>query len=140
MSSEKVQKLETFVEWFKQNIKGDEKGEGQIFFDRLFQAFGNAGVKEVGAVCEERLKKRKGTTGFADLVWRPRVIVELKKRNEPLHKHYEQAFEYWMTLVPNRPMYIRGFAVLFAKDVIKVVVYASLLKNLAYSPIPSFGT
>jgi len=106
LDNSRVDNLKKFVSWFEDNISGDEKGEGQIFFDRLFQAFGNPGVKEVGAVCEERVKKKKGTTGFADLVWRPRVIIELKKRGEPLNKHYEQAFEYWLTLVPNRPSYM----------------------------------
>lgn len=103
---EKLKRLETFLVWFRKHCTGDEKGEGQLFFNYLFQAFGNAGVKEAGATCEERVKKKKGGTGFADLVWRPRVIIELKKRGTPLQKHYEQAFEYWLTLVPNRPQFM----------------------------------
>jgi hypothetical protein len=98
--------LESFVTWFKKHIKGYERGEGQLFFNQLLQAFGNPGILEVGAALEERVKKRKGTTGFADFVWKPRVIVELKERGTPLNKHYDQAFEYWMTLVPNRPKYM----------------------------------
>ena len=103
---QRIERFEIFLTWFKKHCSGDEKGEGQIFFDRLFQAFGNAGVKEAGAICEERIKKREGGTAFADLVWRPRVIIELKKRKTPLQKHYEQAFEYWLTLVPHRPKYM----------------------------------
>ncbi len=104
--SDRIKKLQDFVDWFKTHIKGYEKGEGQIFFNRLVQAFGNTGILEVGARCEEQVKKRKGTTGFADFVWRPRVVIELKERGVKLEKHYEQAFEYWLTLVPNRPKYM----------------------------------
>lgn len=100
---QRKEKLQEFVDWFKKHIKGYEKGEGQIFFNRLLQAFENPGILEVGATCEERVKKRKGTTGFADFVWKPRVVIELKERGVRLEKHYEQAFEYWWTLVPNRP-------------------------------------
>ena len=99
-------RITAFLDWFK-NCKGSEKGEGQIFFDRLFQAFGNTGVLGAGAVCEKPVKKREGKgVAFADLVWKPRVIIELKKRGTPLQKHYDQAFNYWITLVPNRPKYM----------------------------------
>lgn len=103
---QRKEKLQEFVSWFKKHIKGYEKGEGQLFFNKLLQAFGNQGVLEVGATCEERVKKRKGTTGFADFVWKPRAVIELKERGANLSKHYEQAFEYWWTLVPNRPQYM----------------------------------
>lgn len=100
-------RIAKFLEWFKSHCTGYEKGEGQIFFDRLFQAFGNAGVLEAGAFCEKPVKRRKSTnTAFVDLVWKPRVIIELKKRGTQLEKHYDQAFEYWLTLVPNRPQYM----------------------------------
>lgn len=103
---EHQERIFAFLEWFK-NCRGSEKGEGQIFFDRLLQAFGNPGVLGAGAVCELPVKKRKGRgVIFPDLVWKPRVIIELKKRGTPLQKHYDQAFEYWITLVPNRPKYM----------------------------------
>ena len=38
-------------------LKGDEKGEAQVFCDRLFKAFGHKGYKEAGATLEERIKK-----------------------------------------------------------------------------------
>lgn len=94
------QKIEQFLAYFEKYIKGSEKREGQIFFDRLLQAFGNAGVKEVGATCEELIKKRKGKRGFADFIWEPRVIIELKKRGEHLQKYYDQAVEYWIHRLP----------------------------------------
>ncbi|KTR83762.1 DNA methyltransferase [Novosphingobium barchaimii] len=88
-------------------LKGDEKGEAQVFCDRLFQAFGHEGYKEAGATLEDRIKKTssKGTS-FADLVWKPRVLIEMKKKGEKLHLHYNQAFDYWLNAVPNRPRYV----------------------------------
>lgn len=106
MSAERKHKFEDFVTWVDKHISGDEKGEGQIFLERFLQSFGNKGIKEVGAVCEDRIKKKSGSTGFADLVWKPRMILELKKRGENLAKHYDQAFEYWISLVPNRPRFM----------------------------------
>ncbi|MEY3255335.1 MAG: hypothetical protein RLZZ29_466, partial [Cyanobacteriota bacterium] len=34
------------------------------------------------------------------------VLLEMKKRGEKLEKHYQQAFEYWLELVPHRPQYV----------------------------------
>lgn len=98
-------KLATFVAWANDHIKGDEKGEAQIFLDRLFKAFGHDGLKEAGATCEKRVKNDGGGTSFADLVWKPVVLIEMKKRGVDLSKHYRQAFDYWAYLVPNRPRY-----------------------------------
>ena len=96
----KKQKIENFLNYFQKHIQGNEKGEGQIFFEHLLQAFGNAGIKEVGATCEELIKKKKGKRGFADFVWEPRVIIELKKRGEFLGKYYSQACDYWDNRLP----------------------------------------
>ncbi len=41
-------KLAEFVAWCQKNITGDEKGQAQIFLDRLFQAFGQPGSLDVG--------------------------------------------------------------------------------------------
>ena len=100
-------RLAEFVAWTVQHVKGDEKGEAQIFLDHLFQAFGHQGLKEAGATLEMRIKKpdAKGTA-FADLVWKPVVLIEMKKRGQDLSKHYRQAFDYWVRLVPGRPRYV----------------------------------
>ncbi len=45
----------------------------------------------------------QGGISFADLVWKPRVLVEMKKAGVDLSKHYRQAFDYWERLVPDRP-------------------------------------
>ncbi|SFH66946.1 DNA methyltransferase [Bradyrhizobium sp. Gha] len=101
-----VEGLTAFVDYAKQ-LAGDEKGEAQVFCDRLFQAFGHAGYKEAGATLEFRIKKNssKGTQ-FADLMWKPRLLLEMKKAGEKLHLHYGQAFDYWLNAVPNRPRYV----------------------------------
>ncbi|MBD1841819.1 class I SAM-dependent DNA methyltransferase [Cyanobacteria bacterium FACHB-63] len=85
---------------FCRNLRGDEKSESQTFLDRFFQAFGHAGAIEAGAEFEARVKKgsKKGNTGFADLAWKPHLIIEMKKRGEDLTKHYAQAVTYWMQL------------------------------------------
>ncbi len=102
-----VAALADFVTWATAHIKGDEKGEAQIFLDHLFNAFGwPGGLKDAGATCEERIKKSGGGTAFADLVWKPVVLIEMKKRGENLAKHYRQAFDYWTRLVPGRPRYV----------------------------------
>ncbi len=107
MHEERKQRLSEFVSWVDQHIKGDEKGEAQIFLDHLFAAFGRKGVKEAGAVLEYRVKKAScGGTAFADLVWKPVVLIEMKRRGENLAKHYRQAFDYWTRLVPGRPRYV----------------------------------
>lgn len=107
MDTERGKRLADFISWVQANIRGDEKGEAQVFLDRFFQAFGHAGVREAGATLEERIKKadRKGTS-FADLVWKPVVLIEMKKRGEDLTRHYRQAFDYWTRLVPGRPRYV----------------------------------
>ena len=104
--SEITDQLQTFVDYTKL-LTGDEKGEAQVFCDRLFQAFGHKGYKEAGAQLEYRIKKHstKGTS-FADLIWKPRLLLEMKKRGEKLFLHHKQAFDYWIHAVPNRPRYV----------------------------------
>ena len=100
--------LHLFIQYYKDHIKGDEKGEAQIFLDRFFTALGYPdGLKGAGASCEYRVKSEsKRSTSFADLVWKPRVLIEMKKRDEDLTIHLQQAFSYWAQLVPDRPQYV----------------------------------
>ena len=87
-------KLAGFVAWVKQHLTGDEKGEAQLFLEHLLQAFGHAGLKEAGATLEFRVAKAAeagGGTAFADLVWKPIVLMEMKKRGTDLQKHCRQA-------------------------------------------------
>jgi hypothetical protein len=103
--TDKSARLTEFSTWVAAHIRGDEKGEAQVFLDRLFQAFGHKGLMEAGAKLETRVKNDTGGTSFADLVWKPVVVIEMKKRGVDLSKHYAQAFTYWQYLVPNRPRY-----------------------------------
>ena len=108
MTSSTPETLSKFVQFCNQHITGQERKEAQTFLDRFFRAFGHEGALEAGATYEEAIKKssKTGKTGFADLVWKPRVLIEMKKRGEDLNKHYSQAFDYWTRLVPNRPKYV----------------------------------
>ena len=102
------QSLHEFVNYRQQYITGRERSQAQVFLDRFFQAFGHQGALQAGAEYEVAIAKgsNKGKTGFADLVWKPRVLIEMKKQGEDLGKHYRQAFNYWTRIVPNRPRYV----------------------------------
>jgi len=104
-SAEVTSRIRVFLDYVAK-LKGDEKGEAQIYLDRLFQAFGHGGTIEAGAVPEDRLAKKTRGTRFLDLHWPGRVLIEMKKRGERLERHYDQAFSYWMQLVPDRPPYV----------------------------------
>lgn len=106
--STRAERLTEFVSWAAAHIRGDEKGEAQIFLDRLFQGFGQKGCLDVGGTPEFRVRKAKedgGGTAFADYVWKPIVLIEMKRRGEDLARHFRQAFDYWVRLVPGRPRY-----------------------------------
>ena len=100
--------LSAFVAWRQQHLRGDEKGEAQTFLDRLFKAFGHEGAIEAGAIYEDRVKRTIDYlgVGYADLMWKPRVLVEMKKAGADLGRHFRQAFEYWQMAVPDRPRYV----------------------------------
>ncbi len=109
MSDPRRAKLEAFRAWAGAHITGDEKGQAQIFLDRLMQAFGHAGSLDVGGEPEFRIRKATedgGGTSFADYVWKPVVLIEMKKRGVNLARHYRQAFDYWARTVPGRPRYV----------------------------------
>lgn len=102
-----TESLTSFVKYRQLHLTGDEKGEAQVFCDRLFRALGHEGLREAGATLEMRLKKRDSRgTAFADLMWKPRCLVEMKKAGTDLSKHYRQAFDYWVAAVPDRPRYV----------------------------------
>ena len=104
------QDIKEFVSYVNNNLKGDEKGQAQIFCDRLFCAFGQKGVFEAGGSLEARVKVNEGerdTTKFIDCLWSPAhrdgVLIEMKKKDVVnLESHFPQARDYWMNLVPSR--------------------------------------
>jgi len=95
--------ISKFVE-YTQSLEGDEKGEAQVFLDRFFQAFSHQGYKEAGAKLEHRVRRKDKATAFADLVWAPRLLLEMKKRGANLHRHYDQMRDYWYDVYP-KPKY-----------------------------------
>ena len=100
-------RLDEFVAYRKAHLVGDEKGEAQVFLERLFLAMGYDGLFEAGATLEKRVRRHaSGRVAFADLVWRPRLLLEMKKSGVDLGRHYQQAFEYWIDLVPDRPQFV----------------------------------
>lgn len=101
--------LQAFVDYCKTYLRGDERGEAQVFLDRLFVAFGYAGALEAGGVFEDRVKRQKDgrtSVAFADFVIPKRVLIEMKKRGEDLRQHYNQALDYWIDLADKRPQYV----------------------------------
>lgn len=101
------ERLADFARYRHEYLRGDEKGEAQIFADALFRAFGHDGVRQAGATLEQRIKRRdQRGTAFADLMWKPRCLVEMKKAGTDLSRHYRQAFDYWVAAVPDRPRYV----------------------------------
>jgi hypothetical protein len=103
--SETLDSIKQFVAYARL-LRGDEKGEAQVFCDRLFQAFGHKGYKEAGATLEHRIKRKGDPTKFVDLLWADHVLIEMKKRGAKLALHYKQALDYWVHAVPNRPRYV----------------------------------
>lgn len=99
------ERLDSFVKYAK-SLEGDEKGQSQLFCDHLFRAFGHPeGIPQGEAKLEYRVIGRDRRTRFADLVWKPRLVLEMKSRGANLQRHYRQVFDYWIDLVPHRPKY-----------------------------------
>ena len=99
-----LENLKIFTEYVKQ-LKGYEKGEAQLFCDRLFRAFGHGGIIEANGQLESRIKFSSGRTKFADCLWSPPgkagVLIEMKKSTEKnLHAHFPQARDYWIEMNP----------------------------------------
>jgi len=103
--SETLESIRAFVQYGR-SLSGYEKGEAQVFCDRLFQAFGHEGYKEAGASLESQIRPKEKATKFIDLIWRPRLVLEMKSRGAKLQKHYQQAFDYWLNATPDRPQYV----------------------------------
>ncbi len=98
--------LRVFVSYVKKNMKGYEKGEAQLFLERLFQSFGNKGILEAGASLEAQVKIDI-TTKFCDLLWPEKVLIEMKSSKEKnLAVHFTQAKNYWNELYDDQTDYV----------------------------------
>ena len=100
--------VDEFVSYVKDNLVGDEKGQAQLFCDRLFRAFGHKGIFEADGNLEVRVKESETEkTKFIDCLWSPAgkdgVLIEMKRKDiKNLESHFPQARDYWMNLVPSR--------------------------------------
>jgi hypothetical protein len=84
---------------FAANLKGDEKSKAQTFLFHLLAAFGHdPNTLPEGSTFEYRVRFPDERTKFADFVWRGRCLIEMKSRGVKLSKHYQQTFDYWLTL------------------------------------------
>ena len=102
------QDIEDFVFYVNENLTGDEKGQAQLFCDRLFRAFGHKGILEADGNLEVRVKEAESEkTKYIDCLWSPAgkdgVLIEMKRKDiKNLESHFPQARDYWMNLVPSR--------------------------------------
>lgn len=98
--------LRAFITYVKNNMRGYERGEAQLFLERLFQSFGNEGILEAGASLEAQVKIDI-TTKFCDLLWPKKVLIEMKSRKEKnLAVHFTQAKNYWNELYDDQTEYV----------------------------------
>ena len=109
--ADRIENLTDFVAFVAENIRGSEKSEAQTFLNSFFQAFGHGGAVAAGARYEEVIKNssKTGKTGFADLVWDGRILIEMKSRGVDLRDRqiWEQAGRYYLRLKKeNRPRYV----------------------------------
>lgn len=98
--------LEDFIHYAR-SLEGDEKGEAQLFCDRLFRAFGHGGIIEANGSLEARIKFSSGKTKFADCLWSPKgrsgVLIEMKKKSyKALEGAFPQARDYWIEMNPEK--------------------------------------
>ena len=102
------QDIEEFVSYVKDNLTGDEKGQAQLFCDRLFKAYGHKGIFEADGNLEVRVKEADSkSTKFIDCLWSPAgkegVLIEMKRKDiKNLESHFTQARDYWFNLVPSK--------------------------------------
>ena len=100
--------IEEFVSYVKANLTGDEKGQAQLFCDRLFRAYGHKGIFEADGGLEVRVKEADSkATKFIDCLWSPQnkdgVLIEMKRKDvKNLESHFPQARDYWIGLLPSR--------------------------------------
>jgi len=97
-------KIPEFIQYVSR-LKGYEKGEAQLFLERLFITFGQKGIVEAEAGLELQIKVNERTK-FCDLLWPGKVLIEMKTRGEDLSKHFTQAKTYWDNTYDKRPTFV----------------------------------
>lgn len=74
-----------------------EEAEAKSFWDAFFRVFGLS--RRAVASFEEPVKKLTGASGFIDLFWKGKLLVEHKSAGKPLDRANAQAMEYVQGLV-----------------------------------------
>ena len=102
-----VESINQFVAYAR-TLKGDEKGEAQVFLrPAVSKPSGTAAtrkpVQHWNTGSKERRQERRNLPTCSG---GHGLLIEMKKRGEKLQRHYSQAFEYWLQLVPHRPKYV----------------------------------
>ena len=98
----------------------DEDADAKSFWDELFQVFGTP--RKNVARFEAPVKRPDGTTGYIDLLWKGKFLVEHKSRGKSLEDARKQAQEYILNLKPqDRPEWLavsdfENFQVINQKD------------------------
>jgi hypothetical protein len=73
--------------------EGREQAEAKPFWEAFFQVFGVH--RRRIASFEEPVKRGESKSGFVDLLWRGKLLVEHKSRGKDLDKAYTQALSYF---------------------------------------------
>lgn len=82
-----------------------EKAEAQTFWNEFFEVFGV--TRRRVASFEHPIKKLDNSQGFADLLWKGKILVEHKSTGEDLDTAYKQAKNYFPGLKDSElPRYI----------------------------------
>ena len=74
-----------------------EKGESQSFWIEFLDIF-SINRRRHGALFEDPVTKNSGGTGFVDLFWPGKLLIEQKSGGKDLDKAQKQAYEYLLTL------------------------------------------
>ncbi|MBE6507350.1 MAG: class I SAM-dependent DNA methyltransferase [Methanocorpusculum parvum] len=84
---------------------GDEKSEAQSFLNAFFDVFGFD--RKLLATFENRVPLGGGSTGFIDLLWKGKLLVEMKSRGKNLDMAFSQAKNYVERLPEReRPIFV----------------------------------
>lgn len=82
--------IATFIQRHKDDTR--EEAEAQTFQTDFLGALG-IDRKQV-AVFEQKVKFNDGSSGYIDLFWPGKILIEMKSRGKDLEKAYQQAIDY----------------------------------------------
>ena len=82
-----------------------ERAEAQTFWNEFFEIFGI--TRRRFASFDKPSLRLDGNTGFIDLFWKGKLVVEHKSKGKDLDKAYSQALSYFSGLEENElPRYV----------------------------------